>query len=385
MLLPRWPSICQSRRCRGPRSDPWIGKIPWRRTWQPTPVFLPGDSQGHRSLGGYSLWGCKDSHMTERLTLSSSSLFWVNGLFDHCMESKGLDIVNRLWAGWGGNGILPSSLALLPEASIPSFQFSSVAESCLILCNPMDCSTPGLPVHHQHPDFTQTHAHWAGDTIQPSHPLSSPSPPAFNLSQHRGLFKWYTLAPLEHVGSIQDFCKARKRPGRQRLSCYHCIFMEPWDAVLGTTAAMLPVTRRVSWMRIFNPPATRKMTSSTPKINTQPRNRNQMVAAPRISLGSSFLFLLFCFPSEVDALCPSWKFVCTAGSRIGLGSASFSGQVERFRSPDSAVGVETELYGSFEDTSGTNEWTFMCFLTPLQAVAWKQFLDFLPPPITSSV
>ena len=61
----------------------------------------------------------------------------------------------------------------------------SVAQSCLTLCNPMDCSTPGLPVHHQLPEFTQTHAHWVGDAIQPSHPLSSPSPPAFNLSQHQ--------------------------------------------------------------------------------------------------------------------------------------------------------------------------------------------------------
>ena len=63
--------------------------------------------------------------------------------------------------------------------------FSSVAQSCPTLCDPMDCSTPGLPVHHQLPEFTQTHVHWVGDVIQPSHPLSSPSPPAFNLSQHQ--------------------------------------------------------------------------------------------------------------------------------------------------------------------------------------------------------
>ena len=63
--------------------------------------------------------------------------------------------------------------------------FSSVAESCLTLCDPMDCSTPGLPVHHQLPEFTQTHVHWVVDAIQPSHPLSSPPPPAFNLSQIR--------------------------------------------------------------------------------------------------------------------------------------------------------------------------------------------------------
>ena len=67
---------------------------------------------------------------------------------------------------------------------------SSVAQSCPALCNPMDCSTPGLPVHHQLPEPTQTHVCRIGDAIQPSHPLSSASPPAFNLSQHQGFFQW---------------------------------------------------------------------------------------------------------------------------------------------------------------------------------------------------
>ena len=75
-------------------------------------------------------------------------------------------------------------------ASENAVQFSSVAQSCPPLCDPMDCSTPGLPVHHQLPEFTQTHVHWVSDAIQPSHPLLSPSSPAFNLSQHQGLFKW---------------------------------------------------------------------------------------------------------------------------------------------------------------------------------------------------
>ena len=71
-----------------------------------------------------------------------------------------------------------------------SVQFSSVAQSCLTLCDPMDCSTPGFPVHHQFPKLAQIHVHQVGDAIQPSHPLSSPSPPDFNLSQHQGLFQW---------------------------------------------------------------------------------------------------------------------------------------------------------------------------------------------------
>ena len=68
-----------------------------------------------------------------------------------------------------------------------SRQFSSVAQSCPTLCDSMDCSMPGLPVHHQLLEYTQTHVHWVGDAIQPSHHLSSPSPPALNLSQHQGL------------------------------------------------------------------------------------------------------------------------------------------------------------------------------------------------------
>ena len=70
----------------------------------------------------------------------------------------------------------------------PTVQFSSVAQSCPTLCDPMNCSTPGLPVHHQLPESTQTHVHRVGDAIQPFHPLSSPSPLALNLSQHQGLF-----------------------------------------------------------------------------------------------------------------------------------------------------------------------------------------------------
>ena len=70
------------------------------------------------------------------------------------------------------------------------FQFSSVTQLCPTLCIPMDCNTPGLPVYHQLPELTQTHVHRVGDAIQLSHPLSAPSPPAFNLSQHQSLFQW---------------------------------------------------------------------------------------------------------------------------------------------------------------------------------------------------
>ena len=85
----------------------------------------------------------------------------------------------------------------------PSVQFSSVVQLCLTLCDPMNCSTPVLPVHHQLLEFTQTHVHWVGDAIQPSHPLSSPSPPALNLSQHQGLFKW--VSSSHQVAKVLEF------------------------------------------------------------------------------------------------------------------------------------------------------------------------------------
>ena len=73
-------------------------------------------------------------------------------------------------------------------------QFSSVAQLCLTLCDPIDCSTSGFPVHHQLPELAQTHVHQVSGAIQPSHPLLSPSPPAFNLSQHQGLLKWVNFS-----------------------------------------------------------------------------------------------------------------------------------------------------------------------------------------------
>ena len=78
---------------------------------------------------------------------------------------------------------------VITHTTFNSVQFSSVAQSCPTLCDPMNHSTPGLPVHHQLPEFTQTHGHRVSDAIQPSHPLSSPSPPAPNPSQHQGLFQ----------------------------------------------------------------------------------------------------------------------------------------------------------------------------------------------------
>ena len=92
---------------------------------------------------------------------------------------------------------------ILCDSGLFVVQFSSVAQSCLTLCDPVNCSTPGLPVHHQLPEFTQTHVHRVGDAIQPSHPLSSPSPPAPNPSQPQGPFLW--VSSSDQVAKVLEF------------------------------------------------------------------------------------------------------------------------------------------------------------------------------------
>ena len=118
-----------------------------------------------------------------------------------------------LWYLWGEDATRPFlSLVLLctrPTVEglgtliLLSGQFSSVTQSCLTLCHPMNCSTPGLPVHHQLLEFTQTHIHRVSDAIQPSHPLSSPSHPAPNPSQHHSLFQ--RVNSLHEVAKVLDF------------------------------------------------------------------------------------------------------------------------------------------------------------------------------------
>ena len=101
----------------------------------------------------------------------------------------------RLW--------LKERLQLVEALKLYSVQFSSVAQSCRTPCNPMNRSTPGLPVHHHPPEFTQTHVHWVSDAIQPSHPGSSPSPPAPNSSQHQSFFQWANSS--HEVATVLEF------------------------------------------------------------------------------------------------------------------------------------------------------------------------------------
>ena len=109
-----------------------------------------------------------------------------------------------------------------------SVQFSSVAQSCPTPCDPMNCSTPGLPVHYQLPEFTQTHVHQVSDAIQPSHPLLSLSPPAPNPSQHQSLFQWVSQSILKEISpgcSLQGMMLKRKHITTHYLYIYIFIKM----------------------------------------------------------------------------------------------------------------------------------------------------------------
>ena len=104
---------------------------------------------------------------------------------------------------WSPHTIAPRFYSKSIHCNKEPVQCSSVIQSCLTLCDPMDCSMPGLAVHHQLPEFTQTHVHWVGNAIQPSHPLSSPSATTFNVSNHQGLFKW--VSSSHQVAKVLEF------------------------------------------------------------------------------------------------------------------------------------------------------------------------------------
>ena len=110
-----------------------------------------------------------------------------------------------LW--WPHSAHITSAIIFVWSQQKNTYQSSSVAQSCLTLCAPVVCSTPGLPVHHWLPEFTQTHVHRVSDAIQPSHPLSSPSPPDLSLSQHQGLFQWVSSS---HMCVYMYVCVCRR-------------------------------------------------------------------------------------------------------------------------------------------------------------------------------
>ena len=127
---------------------------------------------------------------------------WIRlncSLWNHCPQ-KFQVYCYILVAGLGRLGFV-LSVGWLKHG--PKVQFSSVSQLCPTLCNPMNCSMPGLPVHHQLPEFTQIHVHRVSDAIQPSYPLSSPFPPTPNPSQHQSLFQW--VNPSYKVAKVLEF------------------------------------------------------------------------------------------------------------------------------------------------------------------------------------
>ena len=157
-------------------SNRWVGKMVWA---DDTQLLLSSEVQG---------WQC-GCHLFEMKYLSwkIKTVFLrqnVNLIWYVCYAMK-----NDL-AIYVTEIVILQKLISQTCSSISSVQFSSVAQSCPTLCDPMNCGTPGLPVHHQLPEFTQTHIHRVSDAIQPSHPRSPPSPPALNPSQHQSLFQW---------------------------------------------------------------------------------------------------------------------------------------------------------------------------------------------------
>ena len=152
----------------------------WPHGLQPTRLLCPWDSPGKNPGVGchFLFWG--SSWPRDQTRISQDSYLLCKWILYH-------------WATWEAPSV----------SQFTSVQFISVAQWCPTLCDPMNCSTPGLPVHHQSRSSLKTHVHRVGDAIQPSHPLSSPSPPAPNPSQHQSLFQW--LNSSHEVAKVLEF------------------------------------------------------------------------------------------------------------------------------------------------------------------------------------
>ena len=132
--------------------------------------------------------------------LSSNLSLWMKGPY---FSWRNTSQINLSWEIWKLEYLYIDSYQLLDAGCYWDLLSSVSSVQLLSPVRPMDCSMPGLPVHHQLPELIHPHVHWVGDATKPSHPLSPPSPPAFNLSQHQGLFKW--VSSSYHVAKWLEF------------------------------------------------------------------------------------------------------------------------------------------------------------------------------------
>ena len=145
----------------------------------------------------FTLWATREAHIQMHMLCLLFLHTHINSLFHSLIPTYTKQHVSLL------QRITGTHWPILSLPILMGIQFSSVTQSCPTLCDPMNRSMPGLLVHHQLLESTQTHVHWGGDAIQPSHPLSSPSPPALSLSQHQGLFQW--VSSSHQVAKLLEF------------------------------------------------------------------------------------------------------------------------------------------------------------------------------------
>ena len=201
--------------------DTWVGSLgredPLQEEMAIHSSLLAWEIPWTEETGGLEFLGSQNSQAQLRNETTTTNVWWWGQkVVTHCVFSGNdccsLDNRNHivvrfciesfedssLLSGWDSK-YLALFLGFFPW----SVQFSSVAQSCPTLCDPMNHSTPGLPIHYHLPEFTQTHVHRVGDAIQPSHPLLSPSPPAPNSSQHQSLFQWVNSS--HEVAKVLEF------------------------------------------------------------------------------------------------------------------------------------------------------------------------------------
>ena len=214
-----FPVLLLGARVSGTTLKPWVVELVAQNEWvrsQPggavcnmtttlchPPVIPLEGSRGEDVLWGFSVplqwWvaeACSDHHMRIMNTtfmgcISSKSL--DSGLYSHSARVHSYQY-------WTSSDRVSPYVNLRQFTSL--YYCCSIAQSCLTLCQPMDCSKPGFPVLHYLLELAQTHVCWVDDATQPSHPLLAPSPPAFNLSQHQGLFKW--VSSLHQVAKVLE-------------------------------------------------------------------------------------------------------------------------------------------------------------------------------------